>query len=51
MSEQQENSFQPANQPAPAKWHTDSVLIKLGIITTLIILLLIPSAWIQSLVI
>ena len=36
------------NQP---KWHTDSILIKLAIIAALIILLLIPSAWIQGLVI
>ena len=34
----------------PRNWHTDSVLIKLGIITLLIILLLIPSEWIQSLI-
>ena len=31
-------------------WHTDSVLIKLGIIAFLILLLLIPSSWIQSLI-
>lgn len=51
MNQQPENPFQPTTPPSPAKWHTDSVLIKLGIIATLIILLLIPSAWIQSLVI
>jgi inner membrane protein len=31
-------------------WYKDSILIKLGIITALILLLLIPSAWIQDLI-
>jgi inner membrane protein len=38
---------QPQNQN---KWSQDSILIKLAVITALILLLLIPSAWIQSLV-
>jgi len=32
------------------KWHQDSILIKLGVITALILLLLIPSSWIESLI-
>jgi len=34
----------------PHKWNHDSVLIKLGIIIALILLLLIPSSWIQGLI-
>ena len=32
------------------KWYQDSILIKLGVITILILLLLIPSSWIQDLI-
>ncbi len=35
----------------PRTWHTDSVMIKLGIIAVLVILLLIPADWIQGLII
>ena len=35
----------------PEKWYQTSVLFKLGVITLLIILLLIPSSWIQDLII
>ncbi len=38
------------NQSTPAKWHQGSILLKLGIITVIVLLLLIPSAWIQSLI-
>jgi len=33
------------------KWHTDSILFKITIITTIILVLLIPSNWIQDLVV
>jgi inner membrane protein len=33
------------------KWHTDSILFKMTIITTIILVLLIPSNWIQDLVV
>jgi inner membrane protein len=32
------------------KWYQESILVKLGIITLLILLLLIPSSWIQDLI-
>ncbi|HZY37608.1 MAG TPA: cell envelope integrity protein CreD [Mucilaginibacter sp.] len=38
---------QPQN---PSRWNQDSILIKLGFIIALVLLLLIPSAWIQSLI-
>ena len=38
---------QPSN---PSRWNQDSILIKLGFIIALVLLLLIPSAWIQSLI-
>jgi|SRR6185503_17551311 len=38
---------QPSN---PSRWNQDSILLKLGFITALVLLLLIPSAWIQSLI-
>lgn len=38
---------QPENQH---KWYRDSILFKLGIITIIILVLLIPSSWIQGLV-
>ena len=41
---------EPALQPKQNTWNQDSILIKLGVITVIILLLLIPSAWIQSLV-
>lgn len=34
----------------PNKWYQNSILVKLVVITALILLLLIPSSWIQSLV-
>jgi inner membrane protein len=33
-----------------SKWHRDSILVKLSIITIIILVLLIPSSWIQGLV-
>jgi len=39
-----------ASQSKQSHWNQDSILIKLGVITVIILLLLIPSAWIQSLV-
>ena len=39
------------DQPStPSRWNQDSILIKLGFIIALVLLLLIPSAWIQSLI-
>jgi inner membrane protein len=38
---------QPSN---PSRWNQDSILLKLGFIIALVLLLLIPSAWIQSLI-
>jgi len=38
---------QPSN---PSRWNQDSILIKLGFIIALVLLLLIPSAWIESLI-
>ena len=35
----------------PKKWYQDSILFKLGVITIIILLLLIPSSWIQDLII
>jgi inner membrane protein len=35
----------------PEKWYQTSVLFKLGVITLLIILLLIPSSWIQDIIV
>ena len=35
--------------PQPTKWYADSILIKLAIITVIILLLLIPSGWVQDL--
>jgi inner membrane protein len=34
----------------PRKWYQDSILVKIVVITVLILLLLIPSSWIQDLV-
>ncbi|MBD1364821.1 cell envelope integrity protein CreD [Mucilaginibacter sp. ZT4R22] len=34
----------------PKKWYQDSILVKLSVITLLILLLLIPSSWIQGLI-
>jgi inner membrane protein len=34
----------------PRKWYQDSILVKLSVITLLILLLLIPSSWIQGLI-
>jgi len=38
------------NQSSQTKWYQGSILLKLGIITVIILLLLVPSAWIQSLI-
>ena len=35
----------------PRKWYKDSILLKVGIIAIIILVLLIPSAWIQDLVV
>jgi len=44
-------NFEQGTFPEPKKkWWVDSVLIKLAIISVLILLLLIPSSWIQSMI-
>ncbi|MDB5156839.1 MAG: creD [Mucilaginibacter sp.] len=45
MQEQHPNFYQPAK-----KWYEDSILFKSGVIAVIILLLLIPSSWIQGLI-
>lgn len=43
--------IEPIENEQPKNWLKDSVIVKLAIIAALILLLLIPSSWIQSLII
>jgi inner membrane protein len=42
--------IQEQENPEPKKWYADAILIKLTVIAALIVALLIPSSWIQSMI-